>query len=131
MTTMRNAVRFGFAALAMSCAITASAQDKVDAQVLKGIWTRPDGGYTIVITNANPSGRLEAMYYNPSPLPFAKAQAAQDGATLRVFFELTAGGYNGSTYELRYDPAADRLTGVYYQAVAKQKFDVYFARKAK
>ena len=44
-------------------------------------------------------------------------------------FELRAGGYDGSTYELTYDPATDRLNGIYYQAVVKQKFDVFFTRK--
>ncbi len=40
------------------------------------------------------------------------------------------GNYSdGSTYDLTYDPASDRLRGTYYQAVAKQKFDVYFTRK--
>jgi hypothetical protein len=42
---------------------------------------------------------------------------------------LRAGGYNGSTYELTYDPAGDRLKGSYYQAVAKQKYEIYFLRK--
>jgi len=102
---------------------------KPDLALLKGAWVRPDGGYVIAIKNVGPGGELEAMYYNPNPLPFAKAQAFRDGATLRVFFELRAGGYGGSTYELTYDPASDRLEGVYYQAVAKQKFAVYFDRK--
>lgn len=97
--------------------------------VLKGAWVRPDGGYLIVIRKVGPTGQLEAMYFNPNPLPFAKAQASQEGTTLRASFELRAGGYNGSTYELTYDPASDRLKGTYYQAVAKQKFDVYFVRK--
>jgi hypothetical protein len=48
---------------------------------------------------------------------------------LRLAFELQAGGYNGSTYELTYDPASDQLKGVYYQAVARQKYEVYFVRK--
>jgi hypothetical protein len=100
-----------------------------DVEVLKGIWVRPDGGYTIVIKNATTSGQLEAMYYNPNPLPFAKAQASTEGAAVRAFFELRAGGYDGSTYELTYEAASDRLKGTYYQAVAKQKFDVYFVRK--
>jgi hypothetical protein len=106
-----------------------SAAAKPDIALLKGAWIRPDGGYTIVIKSIGPGGKLEAMYFNPNPLPFAKAQALQEGATLRAFFELQAGGYAGSTYELIYDPASDRLKGIYYQAVAKQKFDVYFARK--
>ena len=130
----------GLLALAMTSAGIAFAQGtpppagpavapRIGNEVLKGIWTRPDGGYTIVIKNSTTGGELDAMYYNPNPLPFSKAQALQDGATLRVFFELRAGGYNGSTYELIYDPSADRLKGTYYQAVAKQRFDVYFARR--
>lgn len=101
----------------------------INIDVLKGAWVRPDGGYTIVIKSIGPGGKLEAMYFNPNPLPFAKAQASQEGATLHASFELRAGGYGGSTYELTYDSASDRLKGIYYQAVAKQKFDVYFARK--
>ena len=102
---------------------------KVNADVLKGTWVRPDGGYTIAIKGLGPDGQIEAMYFNPNPLPFAKAQTSQDGVTLRAFFELRAGGYGGSTYELTYDPASDRLKGVYYQAVAKQRFEVYFQRR--
>ena len=102
--------------------------DKANADVLKGAWVRPDGGYTIAIKNIDANGQIDAMYFNPNQLPFAKAQAVQEGATLRVSFELRAGGYAGSTYELTYDPASDRLSGVYYQAVAKQQFDVAFLR---
>ena len=102
---------------------------KINLDVLKGAWVRPDGGYTIVIKSIGPNGQLEATYFNPNPLPFAKAQASQEGETLRASFELRAGGYNGSTYELSYDRASDRLKGTYYQAVAKQKFDIYFVRK--
>jgi hypothetical protein len=101
----------------------------VDMSVLTGAWSRPDGGYTIVIKGIGPDGKLEATYYRPTPLPFAKAQASRDGATLRAFFELRAGGYDGSTYDLVYDPAADRLVGTYFQAVARQKFNIYFERK--
>jgi hypothetical protein len=96
---------------------------------LKGTWVRPDGGYRIVIANVGANGQLDAMYFNPNQLPFAKALATQDGAVLRASFELRAGGYDGSTYDLVYDSATDRLKGVYYQAVVKQKFDVYFVRK--
>ena len=57
-------------------------------------------------------------------------EATRDGKTIRLFFELRAGGYNGSTYTLTYDPANDVLRGVYFQAVAQQKFDIYFTRAA-
>ena len=101
----------------------------VDMNVLKGGWVRPDGGYVIQIKGVGADGTLDAMYFNPTPLPFAQARATQDGALLRVSLELRAGGYGGSTYELAYDPAADRLKGVYHQAVAKQRFEVAFSRR--
>ncbi len=107
----------------------AGATKAVDASTLKGNWVRPDGGYRIAIKGVGPNGELEAIYFNPTALPFSRAQTSVDGTTLRVFLELRAGGYDGSTYELVYDPASDRLVGTYYQAVAKQKFSVYFARK--
>jgi hypothetical protein len=127
-------------ALAVTFTVSATAQGQTPAtpaviapaaslDVLKGAWVRPDGGYMIAIKSVAPDGKLEAMYFNPNMLPFAKAQATREGAALRASFELRAGGYDGSTYELTYDPATDRLKGIYYQAVAKQKFEVYFARK--
>ena len=64
----------------------------------------------------------------PSPLPFAKAEAIRDGKSLKLFFELRAGGYNGSTYTLIYDPVNDVLKGLYFQAVLQQTFDVHFTR---
>lgn len=107
-----------------------AAETAVDFKVLKGAWVRPDGGYTIAIRGVAAGGQIDATYFNPGQLPFARAEASRgEGGTLRAFFELTAGGYGGSTYELAYDPANDRLTGVYYQAVAKQKYDVYFQRR--
>ena len=117
------------AAPAQSGPSAPSAAARIDVDVLKGAWVRPDGGYLIVIKSVGPNGQLEAMYFNPNPLPFAKARALPEGAILRAFFELQAGGYAGSTYELTYDPASDQLKGIYYQAVAKQKFDIYFVRK--
>ena len=107
----------------------APAAAPADMSVLKGAWVRPDGGYINQIKSVGADGALDAMYFNPTPLPFAQARASQDGAMLRVSLELRAGGYGGSTYELAYDPATDRLKGVYYQAVAKQRFEVAFARK--
>ncbi len=112
---------------AQAAAAASVAATGVDA--LKGTWVRPDGGYQIVIGAVGKDGRLEAMYFNPSPLPFAKALATKEGETIRVSLELRAGGYDGSTYELVYEPLRDHLTGVYYQAVVRQKFDVYFVRK--
>ncbi len=96
--------------------------------ILKGRWVRPDGGYTISISGVDSDGKLAASYANPRPLPFAEARALQDGNAIQLFFELRAGGYNGSTYTLAYDPVRDILYGVYYQANAHQRYNIYFER---
>ncbi|MCC6379111.1 MAG: hypothetical protein IT519_09870 [Burkholderiales bacterium] len=89
---------------------------------------RQDGGYMIVINGVGADGKLEAAYANPRPTPFSMAQARRDGDKLKVFLELRAGGYGGSTYTLAYDPASDSLRGVYHQAVAGQTYVVEFRR---
>ncbi len=89
--------------------------------VLPGRWVRIQGGYVITINSVEADGRLDANYANPRPLPFHTAVATSDGNSLKLFFELRAAGYNGSTYTLNYDAANDRLMGVYDQAVVKQK----------
>ena len=96
--------------------------------ILQGRWVRPDGGYVITINAVDAGGKLDASYVNPSPLPFARAEVSNDGNAIKVFLELRAGGYNGSTYTLTYDPKNDVLKGVYYQAVVRQSFDVNFVR---
>lgn len=106
----------------------AAAKAQAEFGALQGKWVRPDGGYVIDIRAIEAGGKLDASYANPRPLPFAVAQATREGANVTLFFELRAGGYNGSTYTLTYDPSSDTLRGVYYQAVAGQRFDVYFAR---
>jgi hypothetical protein len=127
------AAMFGGTASAQTAPPAAAERKALPATVgfdtLKGTWVRPDGGYRIVIGSVAADGRIEATYYNPSQLPFAKAQAAMNGPQLRASFELRAGGYDGSTYELTYDPASDRLSGVYFQAVARQKYNIYFVRR--
>jgi hypothetical protein len=106
----------------------AAAKAQAGFGALQGRWVRPDGGYVIDIRAVDAAGKLEASYANPRPLPFAVAQASREGGTLKLFFELRAGGYNGSTYTLTYDPGKDILKGVYFQAVMGQSFDVNFVR---
>lgn len=98
---------------------------------LLGQWSRTDGDYTITINKAEANGKLDAAYANPNPLPFSKAEASRKGKTIKLFFELRAGGYNGSTYSLEFDPAEDVLRGVYHQAVANENYDIEFQRVAK
>jgi hypothetical protein len=99
-----------------------------DFGTLKGRWVRTDGGYILSVKDVDPGGKMDASYYNPRPINVSKAQAARDGAILKVFVELRDAGYPGSTYTLTYDPKTDRLGGVYYQAAIGQRFDVVFIR---
>jgi hypothetical protein len=99
-------------------------------QRLQGRWQRNDGGYVLDIRNVDPGGKLTAGYFNPRPINVARAEASQDGGAVRVFIELRDVNYPGSTYNLIYIPADDRLTGTYFQAVERATYDVYFTRMA-
>jgi len=95
---------------------------------LNGRWFRPDGGYILEIRSVDNSGKIDAVYLNPKPINIAKAEAARDGSTVKVFVELRAPNYPGSTYTLTYDPQQDQLRGNYFQAVERQNFNVLFVR---
>ena len=95
---------------------------------LIGRWVRTDGGYAIVVKSVDPSGKMDATYANPNPINVSKAEASVEGNSLKMFIELRGVGYPGSTYRLTYVPTGDRLTGEYFQAAIRQKFDVVFLR---
>jgi hypothetical protein len=95
---------------------------------LKGRWLRPDGGYILEIRSIDASGKIDAGYLNPQPIHVARAEATRDGSSLKIFVELRAPGYPGSTYSLTYDPKRDELVGVYFQAALRQRFEVVFGR---
>jgi hypothetical protein len=99
-----------------------------DFQTLKGRWLRPDGGYVLEIRKIAADGTMDVAYLNPRPINVSRAKATRDKTTLRVFVELRAPNYPGSTYTLTYDPKRDELYGVYFQAVQGQSFDVVFVR---
>ena len=96
---------------------------------LIGRWVRPDGGYTLVIKNVRFDGSIEADYLNPNPINVSKARVSTEPDKIKIFVELRDVGYPGSYYTLTYDPENDRLIGVYYHAVLKQKFDIFFVRE--
>jgi hypothetical protein len=50
------------------------------------------------------------------------------GSALKVFVELRARNYPGSSYTLTYDREYDQLRGIYFQAVQQQSFNVSFVR---
>jgi hypothetical protein len=59
----------------------------------------------------------------------AQASWKLQDSIMGVFVELRDVHYPGSTYTLNYDPATDRLEGLYFQAVQRQNFKVLFTRK--
>ena len=106
----------------------ATAFSRVDLQMLKGKWQRTDGDYVLEIRSMSSDGKMDAGYFNPSPIHVAKAEASVEGGAHKVFVELRDVNYPGSTYSLTYDSATDSLQGVYYQASFQQSFDVVFER---
>jgi hypothetical protein len=105
-----------------------TASPTADLQVLIGKWVRPDGGYIISVRSVDQDGRVDAGYFNPRPINVSRAEASVQGKTVKLFMELQAAGYPGSTYELAYDPANDVLVGIYFQAAMQQRFEVVFVR---
>jgi len=101
----------------------------VDNKVIAGKWLRPDGGYKLELSEVRSEGRLKAVYYNPRPIHVSKAEWRLVDGQLRVFIELHAPNYPGSTYTLVYMPERDSLAGYYYQAALQQTFDVMFVRE--
>ncbi len=104
----------------------APASQKYDR--LRGRWERPDGGYVIEVRSADSEGRLEAGYFNPSPIKVSQARAYQEDGLTKLFVELRDVNYPGCTYKLTYDAQSDQLFGQYYQATMQQTFDVTFGR---
>ena len=113
-----------------TAAVTTSAGN-IDASIVKGKWSRPDGGYILDIRSVDPSGKIEAAYFNPNPIKIATAQVRQENGALNLFIELRDTGYPGCTYKLSYDRGLDQLKGVYYQAAVQESYDIYFVRFAK
>jgi hypothetical protein len=105
-----------------------SSEPGPDPSKLVGRWLRADGGYLLQLTDPGPDGQLQAAYFNPRPINVARAAWKHQEGYLGAFVELRAPNYPGSTYTLAYDPASDRLVGIYYQAAMQQKFDVEFKR---
>jgi hypothetical protein len=95
---------------------------------LIGRWRRVDGGYMIDIRRIDANGQMSAAYYNPKSIHVSRAAAALNDGAVSVFIELKDVGYPGSAYTLMYYPEQDILSGVYFQAVVKQSFEVIFTR---
>ncbi|MFC1798371.1 hypothetical protein ACFLZL_01005 [Thermodesulfobacteriota bacterium] len=112
--------------LVMASGSTVFAAD--DFSQLTGRWQRTDGGYVIEVRQVAADGSVKAGYFNPRPINVSRAQASLHKNYIKFEVELRDRGYPGSTYTLVYDPPNDRLIGLYFQAVARQNFDVIFVR---
>jgi len=95
---------------------------------VKGRWLRPDGGYILEIKAVDAQGKMDAAYFNPSPISVTNAVARVEGDDIKVLVELSGQNYPGSRYELTYIAAAELMAGTYYQAALQQTFDVVFER---
>lgn len=102
---------------------------KVDAKKLVGRWQRPDGGYVLEIAAATDDGKLDAKYLNPNPINVASAvwRVSEQGLLI-VAVELRDVNYPGAKYTLRFDPAADKLAGAYFQPVYNETYEIEFVR---
>ena len=100
-----------------------------DFDRLVGNWVRPDGGYVIEISKIYPDGKVDAAYFNPSPIHVSRSTVSEEDGIITLFIELQGQGYPGSTYTLKYNPTYDAMVGIYFQAVIQQPFEVIFQRK--
>jgi hypothetical protein len=100
----------------------------IDEQRLTGRWVRPDGGYVLELKEIGKDGTVKAAYFNPRPINVSRAEIRRSEGEITVFIELRDVNYPGSTYNLRYDPGTDRLTGTYFQAVQGETYRIEFIR---
>jgi hypothetical protein len=125
----RLAAISGFVAIAvLFLASSTSMAGNPGFEQLKGKWVRPDGGYIIDITGVGEDGKLVAKYYNPRSIHVEKAEATQKDGRIAVFIELRDTNYPGSTYRLVYNAEKEMLEGIYFQALERQQFQIYFKR---
>ena len=94
---------------------------------LVGRWLRPDGNYILQINSIEDKKKLEAQYFNPRPIHVERAEGIPD-QYMRIFIEFNDVGYEGSSYDLKYDPDNDALVGKYYQATYGQTYQIAFIR---
>lgn len=98
---------------------------------LRGRWVRPGEAYTIEIRSIDSTGKLDAAYFNPSPIRVSQGQLKEQDGKLSLFVELRGAGYPGSYYELNYDAAGDRMSGNYHQMATGEVYPVEFERERK
>ena len=98
-------------------------------EYLVGSWQRTDAVYRIEITAVGDEGMLDAAYFNPNPINVGKSGWRVHEKVLQIYVQMDDVNYPGSFYDLRYNKEKDILHGTYYQAVAKETYNVSFKRK--
>ena len=96
---------------------------------LTGSWIRSDGPYTIKISKVVEGGKMKAEYFNPGPIHVGRSSWQMDDGKLQVMVELSDKNYPGSQYKLTFNEKNNVLHGTYYQAVAKETYEVGFYKK--
>lgn len=119
----------GVIVLAFLLVFSSSNAAGIDFDTIKGKWIRPDGGYLLTIKDIHTNGNLTAGYYNPLPIHVQIAKVSKNEDKIEIYVELQDVNYPGSTYTLTYAPERDILHGIYFQALEKVKYRVYFERK--
>lgn len=109
-------------------AAPAAATASPELAKLAGQWERPDGGYVLEIKSIDPSGKVEAAYFNPNPINVSRAAAFREKGSTKLVVELRDEGYPGCTYTLELNPQTDQLAGQYFQAAQQQTYEVVFTR---
>jgi hypothetical protein len=95
---------------------------------LLGKWERPDGGYVLEVKSVDPSGKVDAAYYNPNPINVSRGAAWREKGVSKLVVELRDVNYPGCTYTLEYNPQSDQMAGQYYQAAVQETYEVVFSR---
>lgn len=106
----------------------AAAKPNPELEKLTGKWERPDGGYVLEVRSVDAEGKVDAGYFNPSPIHVARGLAYREANATKLFIELRDVNYPGCTYKLEFDPKTDQLFGQYYQATMDQTYEITFAR---
>jgi len=95
---------------------------------LSGTWLRSDGTYKIEITEVKEDGDLVTKYFNPDPINVGRAGWRIQNKEVQIYIELRDENYPGSIYQLNYNEESKTLRGTYYQAVARQTYEVTFKK---
>jgi len=99
------------------------------SEMIVGEWLRSEGPYTIKIIEVQDEGKMKVEYYNPGLIHIGRSGWRLKEGELQLYVELQDENYPGSIYELTYDEEKDRLSGTYFQAVARQTYNVEFNKK--